>query len=93
MQVEAANDFEVPLPVSIMCGTLDRQIEHHLFPRWPTNRLRQAAPEIRAICERHGVRYRTASWGTTLRRVFGRLRSLSRPAPEAAATPGTRVAS
>lgn len=79
MQVEAANNFEVPLPVSIMCGALDRQIEHHLFPRWPTNRLRQAAPEIRAICDRHGVRYKTASWGTTLRRVFRRLRALGRP--------------
>jgi len=79
MQVEAANDFEVPLPVSILCGALDRQIEHHLFPRWPTNRLRQVAPEIQAICERHGVAYRNASWGTTLRRVFRRLRALGQP--------------
>lgn len=79
MQVEAANDFDVPLPISILCGTLDRQIEHHLFPRWPTNRLRQVSPEIRRICERHGVRYQTASWGTTLRGVFKRLRQLSKP--------------
>ena len=79
MQVEAANNFEVPLPVSILCGTLDRQIEHHLFPKWPTNRLREVSPEIRAICERHGVRYRTASWGTVLRGVFRQLKTLSRP--------------
>lgn len=82
MQVEAANDFEVPLPISILCGTLDRQIEHHLFPRWPTNRLREVAPEIRRICERHGVRYQSAPWGTTLRSVFRRIRQLGRaPAP------------
>ncbi|MEM7156744.1 MAG: fatty acid desaturase [Myxococcota bacterium] len=79
MQVEAANNFEVPLPISILCGTLDRQIEHHLFPKWPTNRLREVSPEIRAICERHGVRYRTASWGTVLRGVFRQLRALGRP--------------
>jgi linoleoyl-CoA desaturase len=66
MQVEASNNFEVPLPVSMLCGALDRQIEHHLFPRLPTNRLREIAPEVRAICERHGVRYRTGSWGNTL---------------------------
>jgi NADPH-dependent stearoyl-CoA 9-desaturase len=78
MQVEAANDFDVPHAVSVLCGALDRQIEHHLFPRWPTNRLRQVAPEIREICERHGVRYQTASWGTTLKRVFRRLRQLGR---------------
>jgi len=78
MQVEAANNFEVSLPVSILCGSLDRQIEHHLFPRWPTNRLRQVSPEIRQICQRHGVRYQSASWGTTLRGVFRRLRALGR---------------
>lgn len=79
MQVEAANDFEVPRVISILCGALDRQIEHHLFPRWPTNRLRQVAPEIKAICERHGVRYRTDTWRGTLRSVFGQLRRLATP--------------
>jgi NADPH-dependent stearoyl-CoA 9-desaturase len=79
MQVESANDFEVPHWVSVLCGGLDLQIEHHLFPRLPPNRLRQVAPEIREICERHGVSYRSAPWGTTLRNVFGRLRQLARP--------------
>jgi len=79
MQVEATNDFEVPLPMSILCGALDRQIEHHLFPRFPTNRLREVAPEVRAACEAHGVRYHTDSWPGTLRKVVRRLRQLSRP--------------
>lgn len=77
MQVEATNNFEVPLPVSILCGALDRQIEHHLFPRLPPNRLREVAPRVRAACEAHGVVYRTASWGATLREVFRRVRQLS----------------
>jgi NADPH-dependent stearoyl-CoA 9-desaturase len=79
MQIEATNDFEVSLPISILCGALDRQIEHHLFPRLPPNRLRQIAPEVRAIAERHGVRYRTAGWGSTLKRALGRIARLSRP--------------
>jgi len=66
MQVEASNNFEVSLPISILCGGLDRQIEHHLFPTLPPQRLREIAPEVRAICEKYGVRYRTASWGATL---------------------------
>ena len=61
MQVEAANDFEVSLPVSILCGGLDRQIEHHLFPTLPAPRLREIAPRVRAICEKHGVAYRRAT--------------------------------
>ena len=80
MQVEASNDFEVPWLVSVFCGALDRQIEHHLFPRLPTQRLRQVAPEVRAICEAHGVQYRSDSWPRTLKRALGRIAELARPA-------------
>jgi linoleoyl-CoA desaturase len=79
MQVEATNDFEVSLPVSILCGGLDRQIEHHLFPTLPPPRLREIAPEVRAICEKYGVPYKTASWGQTLSKVFAQIARLSAP--------------
>src|SRR5207245_8974414 len=77
IQIEAANNFEVSLPVSILCGALDRQIEHHLFPRFPTNRLREVAPEVRKLCAEYGVEYRTDSWPNTLGGVFRRLWRLS----------------
>jgi linoleoyl-CoA desaturase len=76
MQVEATNDYEVSLPVSILCGGLDRQIEHHLFPKLPPNRLREIAPEVRAACEAHGVAYKTGSWGSTLRKALQHVRAL-----------------
>ncbi|MFZ5443222.1 MAG: fatty acid desaturase family protein [Myxococcota bacterium] len=79
MQVEATNNFDVPELVSILCGALDKQIEHHLFPRLPPNRLREIAPEVRAACEAHGVRYRSESWGHTLANVVRRLARLSLP--------------
>jgi NADPH-dependent stearoyl-CoA 9-desaturase len=77
MQVEAARDVEVPEFVSILCGALDLQIEHHLFPRLPPNRLREIAPRVREICAAHGVKYRSDSWPRTLRSVLGELRRLS----------------
>lgn len=77
MQVESTNNFEVSRPLSILCGTLDRQIEHHLFPRFPTPRLRQVAPELRAVCEAHGVEYRTDTWPKTLKNVCRRIGALS----------------
>jgi linoleoyl-CoA desaturase len=77
MQVESANNFEVSQPLSILCGALNRQIEHHLFPNLPPNRLRQISPEVRAICERYGVRYQTDSWPRTLKGVMGQLTRLS----------------
>ncbi len=79
MQVESSHDFEVPLPLSILCGGLDRQIEHHLFPRLPPNRLREIAPRIRAACEAHGVTYRTGGWAETLWKALRSLRVLASP--------------
>ncbi|MEJ7733504.1 MAG: fatty acid desaturase [Polyangiaceae bacterium] len=76
MQVEATNNYEVSRPVSILCGGLDRQIEHHLFPRLPPERLRQVAGEVRAACEAHGVAYRTDTWGRTLAKALAHIRAL-----------------
>jgi fatty acid desaturase len=78
MQVEATNNFAVPWLVSVFCGALDKQIEHHLFPSLPTNRLREIAPEVQAACLAHGVDYRQESWPRTLRLTFRQLGRLSR---------------
>jgi linoleoyl-CoA desaturase len=77
MQVEAANDYEVSWPVSVLCGALDRQIEHHLFPQLPPQRLREIAPEVRALCEKYGVQYKTDTWGRTLRKALRHIGDLA----------------
>jgi linoleoyl-CoA desaturase len=84
MQVEAARNVEVPAALSILFGGLDYQIEHHLFPRFPPNRLREIAPRVRDACEAHGVPYVSKGPAETLRDVFGELRRLSRRAAESA---------
>ena len=81
MQVEATSNYEVSRPISILCGGLDRQIEHHLFPGLPPERLREIAPEVRAVCERWGVAYKTDTWGRTLRKALAHIGSLARSAP------------
>jgi linoleoyl-CoA desaturase len=77
MQVESTNNFKVCLPVSILCGGLDYQIEHHLFPKLPPDRLRRIAPEVRAACEAHGITYRSGTWWGTLKKALVRMRNLS----------------
>jgi len=79
MQAESSRDIEIPRWLSILCGGLDKQVEHHLFPRLPPNRLREIAPRVRKICGDHGVRYRSASWQCTLGEVLRELRRLSVP--------------
>ena len=78
MQIAATNNYEVSRPVSVLCGGLDRQIEDHLFPTLPPQRLREVAPEVRAICERHGIAYKTDSWGRTLKKALAHVGRLGR---------------
>lgn len=75
MQVEAANNFEMPHAISILCGGLDHQIEHHLFPELPPNRTRAIARDVRDICARYGVRYQSSGLATT---VLNTARSIAR---------------
>lgn len=79
MQVAATSNFQVSGPMSILCGGLDYQIEHHLFPTVPPQRIRKVAPEVRAICERYGVPYKTDTWGRTLKKAIAHVVALSRP--------------
>lgn len=42
-------------------GGLNHQIEHHLFPRMPRNRLREAREIVKPFCEEHAISYREAT--------------------------------
>jgi fatty acid desaturase len=81
MQIASTNNYEVSRPISVLCGGLDRQIEHHLFAGLPPQRLREIAPEVRAICERHGLEYKTDTWGRTLKKALAHIGDLARNAP------------
>lgn len=40
-----------------MSGNLSHQIEHHVFPRMPSNRYAAVAKEVRVLCQEYGIRY------------------------------------
>ncbi|MBX2796760.1 MAG: fatty acid desaturase [Myxococcales bacterium] len=88
MQVEASNNFRVSWPFNVLCGGLEHQIEHHLFPKLPPARLRQIAPEVERACREHGVDYRNESWGRTLSAAIRHIARLSHPQPERVAHAG-----
>jgi fatty acid desaturase len=48
---------------------LNYQIEHHLFPDLPMRQYSRIQPEVKALCEKHGIPYRQES----VFRRFGRL--------------------
>jgi len=66
-------------PVTDFCfGGLNYQIEHHLFPIVPRNRLKDAQRIVRAFCAEHDIPYHETSLGNSYREVFAHLNAMSR---------------
>ena len=63
----------------IMSGNLSFQIEHHLFPDLPAHRYAEIAPEVRAICEKYGLPYKTGSFARQTLSTWKRIAKLSLP--------------
>jgi len=55
--LEEEVDFPERPDFEIFYGGLDTHLEHHLFPDLPCQRQREIAPQVRAICEAHGLPY------------------------------------
>jgi fatty acid desaturase len=56
-QVLTARNVKGSPLVDFWYGGLNYQIEHHLFPTMPRNKLRQARPLIKTFCEEHSIAY------------------------------------
>ena len=78
-QVVTARNIE-PHPVTDFCyGGLNYQIEHHLFPDMPRNRLGKARKIVKAYCQDRGISYReTSTLGSQLE-ILGYFHRTSAP--------------
>ena len=57
-----------------LLGGLSFHIEHHFFATMPRRNYRKIAPEIRALCERHGLPYRSVSLPRAIAALWHKLR-------------------
>ena len=60
-----------------MFGGLNYQIEHHLFPQIPRNRLKDTQRVVRAFCRAHGIPYREVGLLASYRETFCHLSRVS----------------
>ena len=63
----------------LLTGNLSFQIEHHLFPDLPSNRYAEIAPQVREVCERHGLPYNSGRLGRQYRSVLKQVLRLALP--------------
>jgi fatty acid desaturase len=64
-------------------GGLNYQIEHHLFPRMPRNKLREAQPIIREFCRDNCIAYHETSVLQSYKEILRHLHAVGAPLREA----------
>jgi fatty acid desaturase len=60
-------------------GSLNYQIEHHLFPGMPRLNMRRAQPIVRQFCQERGIEYYETSFFMSYRELLGFLNEIGAP--------------
>ena len=61
-QMLGAANFNAGPLMAFSSGNLCYQIEHHLFPDLPSNRLAQIAVRVRELCDKYDLPYTSSSF-------------------------------
>ncbi|MHB8573713.1 MAG: fatty acid desaturase family protein [Dehalococcoidia bacterium] len=80
-QVLTARNVAPNALVDFVYGGLNYQIEHHLFPTMPRNRLHLAQPLVRSFCAEHSIPYCQTTAVQAYRAIFNHLRSVGESLP------------
>jgi fatty acid desaturase len=84
-QVLTARNIRSHPITDLWYGSLNYQIEHHLFPNMPRLNMRRAQPIVRQFCEERGISYHETSFIDSYRELLGFLNEIGAPLREARA--------
>ena len=78
-QMLGSANFEAGPVLRFMSGNLCLQIEHHLFPDLPSNRLHEISVRVRAVCDKYDLPYTTGSFVMQYGKTWRTIAKLSLP--------------
>ncbi|MFZ2512723.1 MAG: fatty acid desaturase [Gordonia sp. (in: high G+C Gram-positive bacteria)] len=78
-QMLGTANFEAGPGLAFMSGNLCYQIEHHLYPDLPSNRLAEVAVTVRELCEKYDLPYNTGSFSMQYLRTLRTINKLALP--------------
>ncbi len=76
-QVLTARNIRSSPLIDFWYGGLNFQIEHHLFPNMPRNKLRDAQPIVRRFCAEKGIAYYETGLVRSFVEIYDTLREIS----------------
>jgi linoleoyl-CoA desaturase len=72
-------NFEGGWLLRFMSGNLCHQIEHHLYPDLPSNRLHEIAARVKEVCHKYDLPYTTGSFAVQYGKTWRTIAKLSLP--------------
>src|ERR1700751_3378637 len=78
-QMLGSANFEPGPAMRFMSGNLCHQIEHHLPPDLPSNRLHEIGVRVRAVCDKYDLPYTTGSFLVQYGKTWRTIAKLSLP--------------
>ncbi|WP_084352149.1 fatty acid desaturase family protein [Millisia brevis] len=78
-QMLGSANFRAGPVMAFLSGNLCYQIEHHLFPDLPSNRLAEISVRVRALCEQYDLPYTTGSLAKQYVLAFRTIHKLALP--------------
>jgi linoleoyl-CoA desaturase len=78
-QMLGSANFEGGPVLRFMSGNLCHQIEHHLYPDLPSNRLHEISVRVRAVCDKYDLPYTTGSFLMQYGKTWRTIAKLSLP--------------
>jgi linoleoyl-CoA desaturase len=78
-QMLGSANFEGGWLLRFMSGNLCHQIEHHLYPDLPSNRLHEISVRVRQVCDKYDLPYTTGSFLLQYAKTWRTIAKLSLP--------------
>jgi NADPH-dependent stearoyl-CoA 9-desaturase len=78
-QMLGSANFEAGPVLGFMSGNLCYQIEHHLYPDLPSNRLHEISVRVREVCDKYDLPYTTGSFLMQYSKTWRTIAKLSLP--------------
>jgi fatty acid desaturase len=78
-QMLGSANFDAGLAMRVMSGNLCYQIEHHLYPDLPSNRLHEISVRVREVCDKYDLPYTTGPFLLQYGKTWRTIAKLSLP--------------
>jgi linoleoyl-CoA desaturase len=78
-QMLGSANFEAGPALRFMSGNLCHQIEHHLYPDLPSNRLHEISIRVKEVCDKYDLPYTTGSFLLQYGKTWRTIAKLSLP--------------